>query len=101
MDVLIPIIAIISLFLIPITGAMLILVSRFALRPLVETLASAVRESQEGMRGSARLQIQELTEQVESLTAEVKRLQEAQEFDRQLLASSSGSTPGEGADPAG
>ena len=82
----IPIIAIVSIFLVPITGVMLILVSRFALKPMVETLSEALRDSRQS-EGISPWQFQELTEQIETLTAEVKRLQEAQEFDRELLGS--------------
>lgn len=87
MDVLIPIIAIISIFLVPITGVMLILVSRYALKPLVETLSAALRDSRaNGELGPG--QLQALVEQVEDLTAEVRRLQSLQDFDRQLMAAS-------------
>ncbi|HEX9885150.1 MAG TPA: hypothetical protein VGA70_01610 [Longimicrobiales bacterium] len=87
MEYMIPLLAIFSAVFVPTVGVMLILVSRFALKPLVETLSLALRESQQGKPGSAKWQIQELTEQLEALTAEVRRLQEAQDFDRQLLAS--------------
>ena len=84
MDILIPIIAIISIFFVPITGLMLILVSRFALKPLVETLSQALRDSR-GPDTAALLQIQGLTDQVEALTDEVRTLREFNDFDRQLL----------------
>lgn len=86
MEILIPIIAIVSSVLIPVTGLMLILVSRFALKPLVETLSAALRESKE-QSGLGPTQVRALIEQVEDLTAEVRRLQALQDFDRQLLAS--------------
>ncbi len=88
MDVLIPIIAIISTIFIPVTGLMLILVSRFALKPLVETLSAALRESKQH-DGLSPAQVNALVEQVEDLTAEVRRLRSAQEFDRQLMTSAS------------
>lgn len=88
MDVLIPIIAIISTIFIPVTGLMLILVSRFALKPLVETLSAALRESKQS-EGLAPHQVRALAEQVEELTAEVRRLQSIQDFDRQLLGTTS------------
>lgn len=95
MDVLVPIIAIISIFLVPITGLMLILVSRFALGPLVETLSAALRDSrQPGIAGES--QMQALTEQVEELTEEVRRLQTGREFDRQLMAGFEGDRPRQG-----
>lgn len=86
MDILIPIIAIISSVLIPVTGVMLILVSRYALKPLVETLSEALRESKDrSALGST--EVRALMEQVDDLTAEVRRLQALQDFDRQLLSS--------------
>ena len=85
MDVLIPILAIFSIFFVPITGVMLILVSKYALKPMVETLSQALRDSRQPDAASM-VQIQELMDQVETLTTEVRRLQEVQEFDRKLLA---------------
>jgi hypothetical protein len=84
MDVLIPIIAIISIFFVPITGVMLILVSRFALKPMVETLSQALRDSRQPDPDSVR-RIEALTDQVEALTNEVRGLRELSDFDRQLL----------------
>ena len=56
-----------------------------ALKPIVETLAKALRDS--GLTTSSDLsnQVTRLTEQVEALTDHVQRLDEAQEFDRKLL----------------
>ncbi|MEQ9569603.1 MAG: hypothetical protein RLN75_05390 [Longimicrobiales bacterium] len=93
MDVLIPIIAIISTIFIPVTGLMLILVSRLALKPMVETLSQALRDSRQPDPASM-LQVQELTDRVFELTEEVRKLQEAQDFDRKLLGvTESGSAP--------
>ena len=89
MDVLVPIIAIISLFLVPITGLMLILVSRYALKPMVETLSAALRDSRP-TDGVTPIQIQGLMDQIDELTEEVRRLQAGQEFDRRLLDVASG-----------
>ncbi|MBT8335191.1 MAG: hypothetical protein KJO11_01215 [Gemmatimonadetes bacterium] len=94
MDILIPIIAIISIFFVPITGLMLILVSRFALKPLVETLSQALRDSR-GPDTAALLQIQGLMDQVEALTDEVRTLREFNDFDRALLG-----TPGDASQPS-
>jgi hypothetical protein len=88
MDILVPIVAIISAVFIPVTGLMLILVSRFALKPLVETLSEALRESKQ-TDAPAPHQVRALAEQVEELTAEVRRLQSIQDFDRQLLGTTS------------
>ena len=86
MDVLIPLLAIFSLFLVPIGGLMLILTTRFAFKPLVETLSKALKESGHGPGRNSAWQLQELTEQVEALRTEVRQLREAQEFDKKLLA---------------
>ena len=79
---LIPIFGII-LVMIPVAGLTLTLTLRLAGKPFVETLAQALRESG-SLRGGSDLQIEELSEQIESLTAEVQRLGEAQRFDREL-----------------
>ena len=89
MEALIPLLAIFSIFFIPITGAMVILTTKFAFRPLVETLSKALRESGHGGGDESQWQIQELTEQVQTLAAEVKELKDAHDFDQKLL----GSTP--------
>jgi len=84
-EILIPILAIISVLLVPILGITVILTTRFALKPLAETLASALRDS--GLSpGQARPEeMRELSEQVQALAEEVHRLREAQDFDRKLL----------------
>lgn len=83
-EVLIPLLAIFSVLLVPILGLTVILTTRFALKPLAETIAAALRES--GFSSSRPSQeIGDLTEQVQTLSEEVRRLREAQEFDRRLL----------------
>ena len=84
-EVLIPLLAVFSIFFIPITGLMLILTTRFALKPLVETLARALKESGYGSSPDLLIHMRTLSEQVESLATEVQQLREAQEFDRKLL----------------
>lgn len=84
-EVLIPLLAIFSVLLVPILGLTIILTTRFALKPLAETLASALRESGHFPSGGARDQLLTLTEEVRALSDEVQRLREAQEFDRKLL----------------
>lgn len=84
-EVLIPLLAVFSIFFIPITGVMLILTTRFALRPLAETLAKALKESGYGPSAEWMTHVHTLTEQVESLSREVQQLRDAQEFDRKLL----------------
>ncbi|MGD2067358.1 MAG: hypothetical protein PVI57_01635 [Gemmatimonadota bacterium] len=80
---LIPIFGIL-LVMIPVAGVTFALTLRFAVRPFVQTLASALRES--GAMGADRTQIVALARAVESLEAEVERLREAQAFDRELLS---------------
>ena len=84
-EVLIPLLAVFSIFFIPITGLTFILTTRFALKPLVETLARALRESGHGASPELVQHLHALSEQVESLGHEVKQLRDAQEFDRKLL----------------
>ena len=80
----IPILGIL-LVMIPVAGLTLILTARFALKPLVETLAKALRES--GFSGSAEEQtrLRDLSAQVEALSDQIARMERAQEFDRKLL----------------
>ena len=84
-EVLIPLLAVFSIFFIPITGLMLILTTRFALKPLVETLARALKESGYSSSPDLLNHMRTLSEQVETLATEVQQLREAQEFDRKLL----------------
>ena len=84
-EVLIPLLAVFSVFFIPITGLMLILTTRFALKPLVETLTRALKESGHISSPDLLNHVQALSDQVETLTKEVQQLREAQEFDRKLL----------------
>jgi hypothetical protein len=75
----------ILLVMIPVAGITLTLTIRYALTPLVEKLAKALRES--GMGGSSEtdLRVADLEEQVQALVSEVRRLNEGQAFDRKLL----------------
>lgn len=84
-EVLIPLLAIFSIFFIPITGLMIILTSRYALKPLAETLAKALRESGYAGNGASAAELRAMSEQIEALTDEVRLLKAASEFDRQLL----------------
>ena len=88
MGELIGLVAVFSIFFVPITALMFILTTRYALKPLVETLAKALRES--GYKHPPELlpEIQQLADQVESLRVEVGELKEIQEFDRKLLGGS-------------
>ena len=96
-EILIPLLAIFSIFFIPIAGLTFIFTTRFALKPLVETLAKALSESgQMSNSPELLLRIQDLTDTVEELGNEVRTLKEGQEFDRQLLKAPAPETPGEG-----
>ena len=88
-EILIPLLAVFSIFFIPITGLMFILTSRFALKPLVETLAKALRESGQGASPDLLAQLQDISEKVESMGSEIERLRDAHEFDRKLLEAKS------------
>lgn len=90
MDILVPLLAIFSVIFVPVTGLVFILTTRFAFKPLVESLSKALRESGHGTSDRTARQIRELREHVEDLTAEVARLQELRDFDRELLAERSG-----------
>lgn len=85
-DILIPILAIISVLLIPILGLTIVFTTRFALKPLAETLAKALRESGISASTGESYEVRKLAEQVEVLTQEVRRLRELQEFDGKLLS---------------
>jgi hypothetical protein len=84
-EVLIPLFAIFSVLLVPILGITVILTTRFALKPLAETIAAALRESGYSNPRGPSHELRELAEQVQTLSEEVRRLGEAQAFDRQLL----------------
>ena len=84
-EVLIPLFAIFSVLLVPILGVTVILTTRFALKPLAETLANALRESGQFSPQETPSQLRDLAEQVNALSDEIQRLREAQEFDRKLL----------------
>lgn len=90
-EVLIPLLAIFSVLLVPILGVTVILTTRFALKPLAETIAAALRESGYTSHPGSPGQLADLSEQVQALSQEVRRLREAQDFDRRLLETRSGS----------
>jgi hypothetical protein len=92
MEVLIPLLAVFSIFFIPIAGLTIILTTRYAFKPLVETLANALRESGQNPLGQPRGELQELTEQIQGLAEEVRQLKETQEFDQKLLGSEKSAT---------
>lgn len=79
--------AVFSIFFVPITGLMLILTTRFAFKPLVETLAKALRDSGHSLPYEHSFPNQDLALQVEALRQEIKALRAEQDFDRKLLGS--------------
>ena len=85
---LIPIFGIL-LVMIPVAGLTFGLTLRLAVKPFVETLAKALRESGGGLGNNIELsaQILRLQEELESLTHEMRELRSTQSFDRKLLNS--------------
>ena len=83
LEFLVPIFGIL-IVLVPVTGATAILTLRLGGKPFVETLA---KELKGGRDIELETRIAELTEQVESLTAEVRELRSARSFDEKLLGS--------------
>ncbi len=83
LEMLIPILGII-LVMIPVAGLTFTLTLRFAGKPFVEMLAEALGGAGGVGRGDSP-EIEALSDQVESLAAEVRRLGEVQRFDRELL----------------
>ncbi|NNL30667.1 MAG: hypothetical protein HKO77_06575 [Gemmatimonadetes bacterium] len=83
LDFLVPIFGIL-IVLVPVTGATLIMTLRLGGKPFIETLAKELK-----MGANPRLedQIAALTDQVESLTTEVRELRSVQSFDKKLLGS--------------
>ena len=89
-EVLVPLLAIFSVLLVPILGVTVILTTRFALKPLAETIAAALREAGDNSYGPSHQRLEELTEEVSALRGEVRRLREVHEFDRTLLEAKTG-----------
>ena len=92
LTMLIPIFGIL-LVMIPVAGLTFALTLRLAVKPLVETLAKALRESGQGA-GTQQLSAQMLTlqEDLETLTHEVRELRSARDFDHKLLGSREGAS---------
>ena len=89
LDFLVPIFGI-MLVLVPVTGLTVVLTAKFATKPIVQAITEL--RSGQGYAGPAEMQvqIQDLSESVEALAAEVHRLREAQSFDRKLLQERAG-----------
>ena len=85
---LVGLLAVFSILFVPMTGLMLILTTRFAFKPLVETLARALRESGHSRNDGLDPSHQVLLEELESLREEVRELRAKQDFDEKLLGAS-------------
>ena len=66
---------------------MVSLTTRFAFKPLVETLAKALRESGHFLQQDPAFSNQDLAFQLESLREEIRKLKANQELDKKLLGS--------------
>lgn len=89
LDFLVPIFGIL-LVMIPVLGITTILTLRWGLKPFIETLAQELKGSGLGTPEAMERRVEELTRELEAVTAELRRVQEAQEFDRRLLESRTG-----------
>ncbi|MCG6954778.1 MAG: hypothetical protein LJF04_02195 [Gemmatimonadetes bacterium] len=97
LEFLVPVFGIL-LFLVPITGLTVVFTAKYALKPLVEALTQ-IRLGQGTMQPSElEARLRDVTEQVEVLSDEIRRLRDAQDFDRQLKAPA---TSGEAKDLVG
>ena len=85
LDFLVPIFGIL-IVLVPVIGLTTVLTLRFGIKPFLETLAKELRGTNYDANAGSNVQIADLSEQIELLAGEVRRLKEAQEFDSTLLA---------------
>ena len=93
LEFLVPIFGI-MIVLVPITGITVVLTAKFATKPIVEALAQLRSGQGYGTPGELQLQIQDLSEQVEVLTGELRSIKETQAFDRKLLQERVGKNEG-------
>ena len=93
LDFLVPIFGI-MIVLVPVTGLTVVLTAKFATKPIVEALAQLRTGQGYGSPGELQVQIQDLAEQVEGLTSELRGIKDAQAFDRKLLEERTASTEG-------
>ncbi|MCG6986779.1 MAG: hypothetical protein LJF06_01130 [Gemmatimonadetes bacterium] len=86
LEFLVPIFGIL-IVLVPITGLTVVFTSKYATKSVVEVLAQLRRgESASATTAELEARVHDLTEQVEVLSEEVRRLRAAQDFDHQLIA---------------
>jgi len=86
LEFLVPVFGIL-IVLVPITGLTVVFTSKYATKSVVEVLTQLRRgESASATTAGLEARVHDLTEQVEVLSEEVRRLQAAQDFDRQLMA---------------
>jgi len=83
----------ILLVMIPVAGLTFGLTLHLAVKPFVETLARALRESGKAEGEQMTGQILLLREELESLTQEVRELRGVHEFDQKLMASRAAPAP--------
>ena len=83
-----PLIAVfgILLVMIPVAGLTMILTARLAFGPMAETVARAIREARGATAPETAVQLRELTEEVRLLGEQLERLEQAQDFEKQLRA---------------
>jgi len=80
--------------LVPVTGLTVVLTAKHVTEPLVAALTRLRGGQGYGASGELHAQVQDLSEQVEALTGELRRLKEAQAFDRRLLEERPGQEQG-------
>jgi hypothetical protein len=76
----------ILLVMIPVAGLTFALTLHLAVKPFVETLVRALRESDKSEGEQIAGQVLLLREELESLTQEVRELRGVHEFDQELIA---------------
>ncbi|HSW30633.1 MAG TPA: hypothetical protein VLH75_14195 [Longimicrobiales bacterium] len=84
----------ILIVLVPVTGLTVVLTAKFATKPIVQAITELRGGQGYASPSEMQVQIQDLSESVEALTAEVQRLREAQTFDRKLLQERAGKSGG-------
>lgn len=94
LDFLVPVFGIL-LVMIPVLGITTIVTLRWGLMPFMERLARQLEESGFVAPKVLERRMEELTREVETLTAQVERLEEGQAFDRRLLESGAKRRPGD------